>query len=68
MNGICLALGHKEESHLDYIYGSLPREHKECLRCGKTLLFEKPSVEQEKRLSMGWVGDGDVRGCKQLSV
>lgn len=66
MNGICLALGHKVEAHLDYIYGSLPREHKECKRCGKTLLFERPTEQREKQLSTGWIGDGDVSGCKAL--
>lgn len=66
MNGICLALGHKEESHLDYIWGSLPRQHKECTRCGITLLFERPSKEREEELSRGWIGDGAIGGCKAL--
>lgn len=66
MNGLCLALGHKEESHLDYIYGSLPREHIECTRCGKTLKFERPSEEREEELSHGWIGDGATGGCKPI--
>lgn len=66
MNGICLGLGHRRESHLDYIYGSLPREHVECVRCGRTLLFEKCDAQREKQLSDGFIGDGDARGCKSI--
>ena len=63
---ICLLIGHKKESHLDYIYGTLPREHIVCLRCNKKLSFERPSMERELELQKGWIGDGDTRGCKEL--
>ncbi len=66
MNGICLALGHKEESHLDYIYGSLPREHKECMRCGKTISFHRVEGKREEELSHGFIGDGANGGCKPI--
>lgn len=64
----CLILGHDEHVHLDYIYGSLPREHVECKRCDKTLKFEKPTDERHQELidQNVWVGDGDTRGCKAL--
>lgn len=49
---ICLLLGHNSESHLDYIYGSLPREHGVCKRCHKTTKFERPTEEREKELPL----------------
>jgi len=42
----CFILGHKEEAHLDYVYGVLPREHRICTRCNKTTHFERITEEQ----------------------
>jgi len=49
---ICLIRGHKEKTHLDLAYGSLPREHKICLRCNKTLKFERCSAERAELLPL----------------
>jgi len=49
---ICAIIGHKPEYHLDYIYGSLPREHGVCSRCGFTTLFEKPTIERQAQLPL----------------
>ena len=49
---LCLLLGHKIISHLDLIYGCLPREHKMCERCGKTISFEKCTDERAKELPL----------------
>lgn len=63
----CFIFGHKEETHLDYIYGSLPREHRICLRCRKGLFFQRPTEDRENELvKLGDIRDGDVRGCKVL--
>ena len=63
---ICSLLGHKCDTHLDYIYGTLPREHTVCLRCERTVHFEKPTYEREIELRDGWIGDGAVPKCKAL--
>ena len=47
---ICLFIGHKKESHLDYAYGSLLREHIICKRCGKGISFERCSKERALEL------------------
>lgn len=49
---LCLIFGHKEKSHLDLVYGSLPREHKVCTRCDKTLSFERCSEERAELLPL----------------
>lgn len=49
---ICFFFGHKEESHLDFIYGSLPREHTICGRCTKVLRFEKCSDKRAEELPL----------------
>jgi len=48
----CLVLGHRSVSHLDYIYGSLPREHAVCQRCQLTTKFERPTAEREAELPL----------------
>lgn len=65
---LCYIWGHKPQSHLDYIYGSLPREHKMCGRCEKPISFERPTDEREKELiAAGDIRDGDVlRGCNPI--
>lgn len=69
-NLLCSILGHVRHSHLDYIYGSLPREHIKCKRCYKTLSLEMPSKDRERELialgDIRNIRDGDVRGCKPM--
>lgn len=47
-----MIFGHKEESHLDLIYGTLPREHKTCTRCDKSLYFGQCSDERADELTL----------------
>ena len=47
---ICLLLGHKKTSHIDFAYGSLLREHTVCKRCGKEISFERCSQERAYEL------------------
>ena len=64
---LCAIFGHCPKSHLDYIWGSLPREHIQCERCGKTLKFERPNPAREAYLlELDDIRDGDVRGCKPI--
>lgn len=64
----CKIFGHKIHTHLDYIWGSLPREHQQCTRCGKTLLFKRPTEAREEELyKLGDIRDGDTSGCVPLS-
>ncbi len=49
---ICFIKGHKPQSHLDLIYGSLPREHIICTRCSKNIKFERCSDERAKELNL----------------
>lgn len=68
-NIVCLVFGHAPQTHLDYIWGNLPREHRLCLRCNKTLLFKRPTKEREEELyalGSGDIRDGDTRGCQPL--
>jgi len=51
-NIICFLFGHKAKSHLDLIYGSLLREHKECERCDKSISFEQCSRERADELPL----------------
>lgn len=63
----CILFDHDPESHLDYIWGNLPREHQVCKKCGMTVKFERPLKEREDELlELGDVRDGDVRGCKPI--
>lgn len=64
-NVSCIFGFHRIATHLDYIYGNLPREHRQCTRCGKTIKFERPTKEREDELyKAGDIRDGDVRGCR----
>lgn len=49
---ICVFMGHKGESHLDYIYGSLAREHEVCTRCKSTLKLERPTAQRQMELAL----------------
>lgn len=49
---ICLIFGHKAVSHLDLVYGSLPREHVVCSRCNSTLMFERCSEVRANELPL----------------
>lgn len=49
---ICFIVGHKEISHLDLIYGSLPREHRVCNHCNKTTYFEQCSEIRAEELPL----------------
>lgn len=64
---ICRLFHHKTETHLDYIYGTLPREHVLCATCGLTKKFERPSEAREQELAdIGDIRDGAVGGCERL--
>lgn len=45
-------MGHTPKSHLDLIYGSLPREHIECGRCDKVISFERCTEERAEELPL----------------
>lgn len=64
---LCIIFGHKKQTHLDYIWGNLPREHILCLRCGITLLFARPTLDRAAELAeLGDIRDGDTRGCNPI--
>lgn len=61
---ICALLGHKVSIHLGYIWGNLAREHHQCSRCAKTLLFTRPTRAREDHLyALGDVRDCTNQGC-----
>ena len=63
----CKLLHRTTKVHLDYIWGSLPREHTLCGVCGLGLSFERPSEERERELqAAGDIRDGDTRGCNPI--
>lgn len=63
----CEVVGHDTETHLDYIYGTLPREHVICKRCGATTKFERPSEDRTVELQIaGDIRDGDTGGCNRI--
>jgi len=54
-NIVCMVLGHKPgKPHIDFIYGSLPRIHEECIRCEYTTKFERiPDEDLDKMIEDG---------------
>lgn len=67
VNLVCLFLHHKLHTHLDYIYGTLAREHIQCTRCEKTVFFDRcPEKRDDELLAIGDVRDGAVSGCNPL--